>query len=106
MTNREDLKNAFRRLDRVRDELFDLVLDEPIEILDKNGAGVLLEVSTMEELYDLEDGTVLSHNGETFTKTTRGDWSTSSGTVDNHQMFKYLLFGDEFKCVYDPGIDG
>lgn len=106
MTNREDLKNAFRRLEKVRDALFELDLDEPIEILDKNGAGVLLEVSNMEELYDLENGTTLSYAGESFTKTVRGDWSTSSGVVDNYQMFKYLLFGDSFKCVYDPGIDG
>lgn len=105
MTNREDLKNAFRRLDRVRDELFDLVLDEPIEILDKNGAGVLLEISNFEELYDLEDGTILSYNGKTFTKMARGDWTTPSGVVDNYQMFNFLLFNDQFKCVYDPGVD-
>lgn len=105
MTTREDLKNAFRRLEKVKTALFELDLDEPITILDKNGAGILLEISNMEELYDLEDGTILTYAGETFTKTVRGDWATSSGVVDNYQMFKYLLFGDQFKCVYDPGVD-
>ena len=106
MTTREDLKNAFRRLEGVKTALFELDLDEPITILDKNEAGILFEISNLEELYDLESGTILSYGGETFTKTIKGDWATfSRGVVDNYQMFKYLLFGDQFKCVYDPGVD-
>lgn len=106
MTTREELKDAFNRLSRVRESLYELDLDEPITILDKNEAGILFEISNMEELYDLETGTILSYEGETFTKTIKGDWaSTSKGRVDNYQMFNFLLFNDQFKCVYDPGVD-
>ena len=106
MTTREELKDAFTRLSQVRESLYELDLDEPITILDKNEAGILFEISNMEELYDLETGTILSYEGETFTKTIKGDWSTTSrGVVDNYQMFKFLLFGGQFKCVYDPGVD-
>lgn len=55
MTTREELKDAFNRLSRVRESLYELDLDEPITILDKNEAGI--------------------------------------------------LFNDQFKCVYDPGVD-
>nr|DAV59696.1 MAG TPA: hypothetical protein [Caudoviricetes sp.] len=39
MTTREELKDAFKRLDLVQEELFGVVLDDPIEILDKNERG-------------------------------------------------------------------
>lgn len=106
MTTREELKDAFERLDRVRRELFEIVLDEPITVLDKNERGVLFEISNVEELYDLETGTILHYRGESFTKTVSGDWaSTSKGRVDSFQMFKFLLFGGQFKCLYDLGVD-
>lgn len=105
MTSRGDLKNAFERLDRVQEELFGLVLDDPIEILDKNERRVLFEVHNVDDLYDLEEGTILHYRGESFTKTVSGDWaSTSKGRVDSFQMFKFLLFGGQFKCLYDPGV--
>ena len=106
MPFRGDLKNACERLDRVRGELYEIILDEPIEILDKHERSILFEVSNVEELYDLETGTVLHYRGESFTKTVSGDWaSTSKGRVDSFQMFKFLLFGGQFKCLYDPGVD-
>lgn len=106
MTSKGDLKNAFERLDRVRRELYEVVLDEPIEILDKSERSVLFEVYSVEELYDLETGTILHYRDESFTKTIDGGWaSTSKGRVDSFQMFKFLLFGGQFKCLYDPGVD-
>lgn len=106
MTTREELKDAFKRLDLVQEELFGVVLDDPIEILDKNERGVLFEVHNTDDFYDLETGTILHCRGESFTKTVSGDWvSTSRGRADSFQMFKFLLFGGQFKCLYDPGVD-
>lgn len=106
MTSREDLKTAFERLGRVREALFELVLDEPISILDKNEREVFFEVYSVEDLYDFESGTTLYYAGEIFTKTVRGEWSTvSKGVVSNDRMFKFLLSGGQFKCIYAPGSD-
>ena len=105
MTSRKDLKNAFERLSRVREELFELTLDDPITILDKHGSGVLFEIYSVEDLNDLETGTTLYYEGVVYTLTARGGWATTyRGEIDNYCLFKILLFKGQFKCVYDPGV--